>query len=1304
MKSRRFVSWLGVLGLATFVAGAPGCQPFDTSRVLPVRGTVGTEMFGVLCDRLGAQNLREDLSGTSFHAVCHAPSAGGSFADTVDESKLPPLDASATDTNGNVVPMTKQKSDRATSIRKVEAMARRRSDLIRAFDATFPKDQIVVHDLTNSDGTKTCTPLKKAGVLTDALSDMLGRLGPLYNDGTLPQSTESLATVVAAFQKDDAAQAAWSRMSAREGYRPIDTTLGAIRPVLAYPGMRDFANASLRLLSADAQPYAADSPHDSAGNRLPIAGPANGSLNKLLEAAHAELLNATADPALAPLTTTKDAANRVILSRPRDNLEVLQRILYTEDDAFVNGGSAFIVRRDNRGYAAIRDGKVPAPLVDADGDGLPDVDAVGRYVTTDGSVVPAPFNFPHSATTQRDPFDRAMVGDGLLFNYFDTSRTYAARTMVDLKPLVDSNVADKHETLMDAAGAVPIILGPRATTTKSYADGSKVQYNGIRTADSPALDAIYALGAILGDKTGDQALALTSSLFTDAQPQMARATGAISAAFDIAQLHPEAKIPRTSTYWDENLDILAKTAQEPGLLEDLMLALTDPATQGLGGIFSKYAHFRDEISYDRNNLNGPAFNVTTNDTTELHTPVDHTQPITGKNRSALYRFLGLIVDTDHVTTCNRPSAKVHAKLGPISVTMPITGSYEECEVFKIEELSQFYVDSIAHGWEFDADTKPNKRGALYLRNDTLRNGIALGIGAATKGLIEASSGITGMVPTGNNHDLTTSPNFLNRLVFFDVKNDSPNNGDTNYRTNHFLADLNGVIGTSVCPERTITDPLPSAVDASSDGVVHGLRNCTDDTLVQSRDANTIFTWEDLGFYDAVRPIVAAFAKHGREDLFVALSSAVFRHYGGADATDSECRIVGNLPCARSNIASYEPLLVDALAGDALPAVSELVRSLSTLAVKCAPGDLGCDATTGTVSGLQISANAARAALDPSYAKSINLTDRAGNVTTKRNDGTVVPQVTPAYMLANALSSIDLAFDAYETQNPNDTARRSNWRRARSQIVDQFLGVTGIQGNSAFSNPGIPKVTPIVVELMRSQLLAHCPTSFSPPFDSCTWARTELLKKAQDSITGPLVVNGVDILDAIQKDPDGRHETEKLLEYLVDEASTNDALAGLLASSNDIIQLLRDDTNLLPFYKVAATAVNATTYDANGKILQKSLVDAQTALLARVYGKYNDKSGKEICKNEVDPDQVITQVLANLVTPIKDGAFNGDTPLDVVIDVIAEINRQDLTQTYSGTLKKDDYGFVSANVVDFLMNKEHGLEQFYEVIRQGTKYL
>ena len=176
-----------------------------------------------------------------------------------------------------------------------------------------------------------------------------------------------------------------------------------------------------------------------------------------------------------------------------------------------------------------------------------------------------------------------------------------------------------------------------------------------------------------------------------------------------------------------------------------------------------------------------------------------------------------------------------------------------------------------------------------------------------------------------------------------------------------------------------------------------------------------------------------------------------------------------------------------------------------------------------------------------------------------------------------------------------------------------------------------------------------------------------------------------------------------MEYLFDSASKNDALASMLASASDMLQVLRDDENLLPLYEVLAAAVDGSKYDDKGKLTEKSLVDAQMALLARVSGKYFDKDGTEICKNEVDPNQVLATVLGKLVTPIKDGDFKGQSPLEMIIDVIADVNRIDPSEEYDGTLQQKDYASVSKNVVEFLVDPQRGLEQFYEVIRQGTKF-
>jgi hypothetical protein len=58
-----------------------------------------------------------------------------------------------------------------------------------------------------------------------------------------------------------------------------------------------------------------------------------------------------------------------------------------------------------------------------------------------------------------------------------------------------------------------------------------------------------------------------------------------------------------------------------------------------------------------------------------------------------------------------------------------------------------------------------------------------------------------------------------------------------------------------------------------------------------------------------------------------------------------------------------------------------------------------------------------------------------------------------------------------------------------------------------------------------------------------------------------------------------------------------------------------------------------------------------------------------------------------------------TPLEVIIDVITDVNRTDPSQT--SKLQPGDYASIAGQVNDFLMNKEFGLEQFYEIVRKGT---
>jgi hypothetical protein len=858
---------------------------------------------------------------------------------------------------------------------------------------------------------------------------------------------------------------------------------------------------------------------------------------------------------------------------------------------------------------------------------------------------------------------------------------------------------------MGVLGGVYVAMGPKGPSTKSYAS-TTLQYEGFQVDSSPMLDLVYAITTLLGDRNIDATLAMTKDLVAQHPKELARLVGAALAAQDLAKKHDEAKIPKTSLFWDEALDTMVKVAKEPGLLEDLLRAFAAPESAALGGAFSKYARLRDEVRYDFNDLNGSPFNVTANAKTEMKTPVDRSQPQIGKNRSALYRFLGAISDTVGVTSCNRPDAIVHARGVPVLGTADICkggipGSiyggcglggrpFKECELYKIENLGAFYLDAMA-GVE--------SRGTLYIRDSFVRQGIG-GFGAANPETMELSSGIKGFWGTTG---LRPRPEWLNRLVFFDFQADTKNE-----TTKKFLLDMNGEnIGSSLCPERIIDEPVsPGDVDDySPGGKIRGLRSCPEGLWLNQRHKTTVFTWENFGFYQAMRPVAAAFATRKREELFLELASILYKHWPGEESTPAECVTIGNKPCPKTGLLTYEETVGDVLATDIFGGLTELAKVLDTMAVKqCEESDAkGTCTRTKTVTGIDVAAAAARAALDPDYAKTqLKLVDRRGAATAKRNDGSTNAQVTPVYLVTNALQAIDDAFEQYE-QASGDKERRVSWRRARSAMIDQFFGVEGSRSTATFKNPTVTKMGPKLVDVLRSQLVAHCPKSFNPPYERCTWARDELPKKASESLAGPLASAGLEMMDAVRKDPEGRQQMAKLVQYLTDAGSPNDALPSLLASMNDVVQMLRDEDNLVPFYKVMAAAMDASTKDAQGRITKKSLVDAQMALLARVSGRAFDREGHELCSREVDPNQVLSKVLANAVTPIQDGDFNGQTPLEVILDVIADVNRLDPTKPYEGTLAREDYGNVSEQVLDFLINKERGLEQFYEVVRQGTSF-
>ncbi|HEY2515693.1 MAG TPA: hypothetical protein VGI39_32715, partial [Polyangiaceae bacterium] len=1064
---------------------------------------------------------------------------------------------------------------------------------------------------------------------------------------------------------------------------------------------------------------------------------------------------------------------RNVLSRPRGDLEMLQALFYQEDSAFGLGGAPrFIALRDPRGYAQVH-GPITAPFVDADNDGLADVDALGDFVTADQSIAPSPFFAIGATGSSFDQCGRAVrtaasggSGDGgaadagtagddsacgttssaRYYDYINTSNVFAASLMRNLKTLANPDPTARHETLMYALAGAPLLFGARDGSPKSskcYSPdpanpsnckdpASLLQYDAFETDNSALVDLVYALGQMLGDPTMVDTTSFVKALVNDQLPSVARLAGDALSMKAQADQHSEAKIPAASTFWDEMLDVTTELEKEPGLLEDVLKALGDDRSQKLGQIFANYMSYDDKITYDTNNLNGPPANLTLGGTAAMANPVDRSKADTGFNRSAMFRFLSLIHDTNGVTACNKEGAVVHAVGLPLVNKADVCGTddgagnlcsilgistgarpFHECEVFKIENLAKFYLDSMIG------------KSSIYFRPNLLRKGILNLVGAANVSIIEQSSGIGlntndtyGFWETDTNaQTFHPRPQWLDRLVFFDQANDS---NSKNTQTKSFLTDLQGEqMGSSVCPERVIDDPCNNKsgcgtntdANVSADGKVHGLRSCQDGDWLPQRGADTIFVWEQFGFFDAITPLLSAFATHGREDIFLDLMETLYRHWGDAQVLADECKLTSDTTakyqqCTHDGVVSYEPLLAQMFSGDILTALHDLEPILEKETIQsCTAADAKTHLCTAakTLNGINVLANATRALVDPAQAQAAKLTDRHGAVTALRNDGSTNPQVTPIYLLTGALNAMDGAFNAQTNPNPSDD-RFAQWRLARSQLVDQFLKVDGTGANSSFDNVAIPKILPALLDMVRDQLVAHCPNTFSPAppagFASCDWARKDLPNELVTTMHGPTFSATIDLLEALRTDAPSRAQLGQLLEYLLDSASDNDALANLLASANDLVQLLTDDTNLVPLYQALAPALEPTTHDAQGNILKKSAIDANLSLLGRMSGRALDANGNEICSAELDPNQVLTLALKNLVTPVT-GANGqlGQAPLQTIMDVIGDVNRADpsLQTKFQGP----DYANIADEVSSFLLDPQRGLEQFYAIVKNGT---
>jgi hypothetical protein len=1268
------------LGLLLTGATVSCHEEFDTTRDAPPSATFGDDVYSMFCDRLGASSLNEDLEGISYRSICHHD-ASGKYGDEVDESVLPPV-----------------QGDEATRARKLgvakmHRLAQRRTLLVKAFNQVFP--DVEIPDPTTEDDDDKIR-------LLDGLEELGRRMVPLYEENPYdddadaeplaPSTTRALGRLFDTLATDEDARVALEQMAGRQGYRPYNVGLGAIRSFLTYPDLRALTKTQLDVFGPD-------------GEAVPV-------LQHMLEVGKREMV--TARTVVSPLPQLVVEEQEGTLNRPRETSELLRTIMLTEHPSFAATESAperFITVRDKRGFAVPRGsqpgvrGTIPEPFVDADDDGFADVDGKGRFIDDAGDPleIEPPFVLPDMLAKKKDDVDTFGRPSEATYEYVDTSRTLAASVIHDLVPLLDPTVyADEddedaflseNETIMYALQGAYALYGSREKAVYDFEEDAIlpedsdcdecVEYERFRGEDSPLADLIHAFGQILADPDSDVVLLSMMDLLENHEQEVARMVGAALRIKEIADEHDRAAsvgdvlpavLPKENPLWDEMAGVLGRIAEEPGLTEKVLGVLAGDAlvtpiggSQHAGETIGIMATHSDEYDYDKGNHNGPPINISVGPSSlsDPVTAIDFAAPRNGKNRSILQRVAQLIADTRGTRTCNKNGAKVVSTLAGITLDWPLTDGYAQCDLFQIDDLSLFYLRSL-----LPADHE--KKSEFVLKDDVLLDIMDyLNSFVSADQMFEDSSGIDGMT-------LHPTDEALNRLVFFGSHSDRfpniPDFDSVNFggQTEDFIYKLMEPIGTGVCP---------------LDG--YGVPDCDEANLLRVRDGKTIFALEVRGLGDYLEPLIRTFANVGcsgdgsgcsvdvdrGEQMFLDLLTILNRHWNGPDhGTECSSSAPKDSPmyCSGAGVGRYEPILDKALRSDLIPALHEFAKAVHDVQkITVRRGSRAGE----VMNGAQIMEHVTEILFSQDYASRHQFVNRRGSPATTWADGTPQAQATGYTLVADALAGFDDAFEA-----PDNQERKAPWKRARSQLVDTFLAVDGEGTSARFRNPSFAPMSLAIMRTLSQQLNANCPTREGG--SECTWAKWDLGRKFSETVSGPLFAAIQDTTEAVRTNEKARRELERALIFVLESASDDDALQGTLASVSDMLQIMSDDANLAPVLRAASVAVHPNA-DPDGPGCADQTLRTMKALVDDEYDTYH----------------VMDYALPNLVRPLtnKDGDVIGGSPLEIIMDSIADVHRIDAASDAPN--QEEDYESIMGTVRDFLIDDTRGFEQFYTIIRE-----
>jgi hypothetical protein len=876
----------------------------------------------------------------------------------------------------------------------------------------------------------------------------------------------------------------------------------------------------------------------------------------------------------------------------------------------------------------------------------------------------------------------ARDANGLVqgYEYIDVGRSVLSGLVREAKMIATPSFNNTKSALENLGAGIRPIYGTRAQRSQTFG-ANNYTFEGASLTESPLFDLAHALAAALRYPETERALRLFAELVDKQEDASASVDRLALTLREISKKPDYAKATLTGTdgtpnspsdFWDDVIGIGDRMLKRNGMITAMIRSFANPKGAKQGKLYGSWMRYKDEFTYvgapltpNATDVGGKPGAYSLADKQKMNTPipgtyvtpVDRSQPDVGMNRSVWQRTMNLIKALNGEPVCNKEGATLTvyaAVIGPL--TFPAVGSFKKCDLLEIQDQLEIFGQAVIGRARID-----------------LKDVSAVGLGS-----ISAPVGLVDGVPPGSSFG-----NIQEVYTQIDGLTDRP----TAQAMARFLfAPPNAFTAGIVEPTLTATGlPLlqyepnslfqteikvPAADNKSLNEVGGALIEALDDTELRGPDGKLV----DGYMYGNM---LAMLGDHWPSRSLVPCSEPIVP--GTEGCTD---HVPGSkFYATQSNVQSYEPMLAEMLietdTTEILQKAAAVVDSVSI------DGKKGLDVLGEFVQRMLTP--------DPKLAyrdgrkwtktNSCVVSGTADAPTCQGDVGRIIEQTSPLYMMLDALKGIDAQF-----AKPENAPKLDAWHAARSALVDQFLSTeVNPDGTTRLSNQNGRQLGVVLANFGADQLKRHREAG-----DLEQWAEG-LTQRMLDVLDHPITAGVVSVLEAVYTSPEASSQLARAVANITDPDANPRDFLGMTVAIADTGEFLATDPNLTPVVQFGALVAAPNAFRA---------IDSQEPPDATKGAAYAaiDMSRAVLAANAPvagGPKSALARLLQNMVSP---SLTNTESPVESMIDLVADVNRTNPLAPSSEPLTADDYRAVFSQLQKFLTDGDRGLERLYKVIQ------